>query len=388
MLSLRRTGAGAEIIRLPGTAAPARTTRRAGWRRLGFAVAVAVPVIAAAVYEFAVAADQYVAEFRFTLRGAETAAPEAAWFGGGAAGIAADSRVVVAYLHSRAAVDAVGASLDLRRIFSPPSADWASRLALPAPVETLVRFWQGQVEAFYDPDGASVVVRVRAFTPQDALRVAEATARACEALVNDLSLRLRRDAQRRAEDEVAAARRRLDGALEALRRFRESAGLADPEKAAAADAALAARLRDELAQAKAELATLRRYMRADAPPVKVLDARIRSLESERRAVAGNLGDAAALPGEASAAALGVFGQLDSDRKFAEDSYRHALENLDRARAEADRQQVYIASFVPPRLPEAPLYPHRWRVVGGVALIAFALSAIGSLALRSIRDHLL
>src|SRR5581483_3626272 len=326
-------------------------------------------------------ADQYVAEFRFTLRGAETAAPEAAWFGGGAAGIAADSRVVVAYLHSRA-------SVDLRRIFSPPSADWASRLALPAPIETLVRFWQGQVEAFYDPDGASVVVRVRAFSPEDALRVAEATARACEALVNDLSLRLRRDAQRRAEDEVAAARRRLDGALEALRRFRESAGLADPEKAAAADAALAARLRDELAQAKAELATLRRYMRADAPPVKVLDARIRSLESERRAVAGNLGDAAALPGEASAAALGVFGQLDSDRKFAEDSYRHALENLDRARAEADRQQVYIASFVPPRLPEAPLYPHRWRVVGGIALVAFALSAIGSLALRSIRDHLL
>jgi capsular polysaccharide transport system permease protein len=385
MLNLRRTGPGAEIIRLPG-AAKAPATMRPRWRWLGFVLVVVMPVIAAAIYEFAVAADQFVAEFRFSLHGAEPTTLGSDWFGGAATPSAVDSRVVVAYLHSRTVVDTLGDTLDLRRIFAPPSADWASRLALPASVESLVAFWRGQVEAYYDPGDASVVVQIRAFSPQDALRVAEATVRACETLVNDLSLRLRQDAVRRAEEEVAAARDRLGVALAALRQFRERAGLVDPEKSASADAALAARLRDELAQAKAELSTLRSYMRADAPPVKVLDARIRSLESERQAMASDLGGAA-MPGTASPAALSAFGRLDSDRKFAEDAYRHALEGLDRARAEADRQQVYITSFVPPRLPEAPLYPRRWRVVGGVALIAFALWAIGSLALQSIRDHL-
>jgi capsular polysaccharide transport system permease protein len=57
------------------------------------------------------------------------------------------------------------------------------------------------------------------------------------------------------------------------------------------------------------------------------------------------------------------------------------------RANADRQQVYIASFVPPSLPEDALYPRQWRSLGVVALIAFALWAIGGLAVQSIRDHL-
>jgi capsule polysaccharide export protein KpsE/RkpR len=34
-----------------------------------------------------------------------------------------------------------------------------------------------------------------------------------------------------------------------------------------------------------------------------------------------------------------------------------------------------------------LYPHRWRSLGLVALIAFAVWAIGALAVQSIRDHL-
>jgi len=52
-----------------------------------------------------------------------------------------------------------------------------------------------------------------------------------------------------------------------------------------------------------------------------------------------------------------------------------------------RQQVYIASFVPPSLPEEALYPRRWRSLGVVALIAFALWGIGWLAAQSVRDHL-
>jgi capsular polysaccharide transport system permease protein len=85
--------------------------------------------------------------------------------------------------------------------------------------------------------------------------------------------------------------------------------------------------------------------------------------------------------------LGSYEALDAERKFAEAAYQHALEALDRARDNADRQHIYIESFVPPSLPEASLYPRRWRSLGTVALIAFAVWAIGGLAVQSIRDHL-
>ena len=63
-----------------------------------------------------------------------------------------------------------------------------------------------------------------------------------------------------------------------------------------------------------------------------------------------------------------------------------MQNLDQARATADRQRVFLASFIPPSLPEEALYPRRWRSLGILALIAFAVWGIGSLAVQSIRDH--
>lgn len=160
----------------------------------------------------------------------------------------------------------------------------------------------------------------------------------------------------------------------------------DPAKTAEATGLLATRLRDDLMRANAEMATLKNYMRDDAPSVKVLKARIRSLEAQRRSLAGEMTDPNKSTGTLSGV-LGSYEQLDSERKFAEMAYQHALQTLDQARAEADRQHVFVASFVPPSLPEEALYPRRWRSLGTVALMAFAVWAIGSLAAQSVRDHL-
>jgi capsular polysaccharide transport system permease protein len=207
-------------------------------------------------------------------------------------------------------------------------------------------------------------------------------------------VRARRDALGRAEADVATAETRLKTALAAIREFRDSAGVIDPGKAADANTALATKLRDDLLRANSLLATLKAYMRDDAPPVRVLKARIRSLETQQRGLAHEMTASPASPPAAAPAPspalsqeLGSYEALDAERKFAEAAYQHALEGLDRARDSADRQHIYIESFVPPSLPQASLYPRRWRALGTVALIAFAIWAIGSLAVQSIRDHL-
>jgi capsular polysaccharide transport system permease protein len=167
----------------------------------------------------------------------------------------------------------------------------------------------------------------------------------------------------------------------------------DPGKTAEANATLATKLRDDLLKANSELATLKTYMRDDAPPVRVLKARIRSLDTQLRTLAREMTASAApqttgLPAApALSQELGSYETLDAERKFAEAAYQHALEALDRARDNADRQHIYIESFVPPSLPQTSLYPRRWRSLGTVALIAFAIWAIGGLAVQSIRDHL-
>src|SRR5580704_5741864 len=127
--------------------------RRVPVRLLSLVVVVLVPATLAAVYFFLIAADQYVAEFRFALR---TVEPVRAEVGGLLQGsvapspVGVDSYAVVQYLGSRDVIDELGKTLDLREMFSRPEADWLTRLQLPVSIEELVRYWKSQVDAFYD----------------------------------------------------------------------------------------------------------------------------------------------------------------------------------------------------------------------------------------------
>lgn len=363
--------------------------RRPSLHALTFVVLVVIPTAVASAYYFLIAADQYVAEFRFTLSTVEPPRPEplALLTGAAPTPAALESQVLVQYIASRAIIDEIDGSLDIRRIFAPPAADWWSRLPQAATIEQIVRYWKGQVDPFYDPAEGTVTVRVSAFAPGDALHLSQSVVSACEKLVNDLSLRARQDTLRQAKADVEQAESRLKSVLEQLRQFRDREGLLDPRKTAEATGDIATRMRDQLVRANAELATLRSYMRDDAPTVKVLRARIRSLEAQRRSLAGELTGPAAGDAPPLSAVLGSYDELQNDRQFAEAAYQHALRGLDEAKANADRQHVFIASFVPPSLPEEALYPRRWRSLATIALLAFALWGIGGLAMQSIRDHL-
>ena len=358
-----------------------------GW--FSFIIFVAVPAVTAAVYYFFVAADQYVAEFRFALRSAEPERHDPVLFFQESIApsvMGLDSFVVVQYLASRAIIDDLSTTLDLREIFSRSEADWPVRLDLPVSIEELVRYWKRQVDAFFDATNGTIVVRARAFTPQDALKLAEGILASSERLVNELSARARRDALRNADEEVGRAEKRLKSALTRLREFRDKEGIIDPRKTADATVALAGRVRDELVRAGTELSTLKHYMRDDAPSIKMLEARVQSLEAQRRAVESEVTDTERTRSEALSRVMGSYEQLESERTFAENTYQHALQALDRSRINADRQQVYLTTFVQPTLPEEALYPRRLQSFAVVSGVAFAIWVIGSFIVQSIRDH--
>jgi len=359
-----------------------------GW--FSFIIFVAVPAVTAAVYYFFVAADQYVAEFRFALRSAEPERHDPVLFFQESIApsvMGLDSFVVVQYLASRAIIDDLSTTLDLREMFSRSEADWPVRLDLPVSIEELVRYWKRQVDAFFDATNGTIVVRARAFTPQDALKLAEGILASSERLVNELSARARRDALRNADEEVGRAEKRLKSALTRLREFRDKEGIIDPRKTADATVALAGRVRDELVRAGTELSTLKHYMRDDAPSIKMLEARVQSLEAQRRAVESEVTDTEKTRSEALSRVMGSYEQLESERAFAENTYQHALQALDRSRINADRQQVYLATFVQPTLPEEALYPRRLQSFAVASGVAFVVWMIGGFILQSIRDHL-
>jgi capsular polysaccharide transport system permease protein len=375
----------------PVSAARARSTRviRVSASLWSLVLVVGLPTIAAASYLLLVASDQYVAEFRFGLRAAEPVrADVSAFLPGNPAPLQTtiDSYAVAQYIGSRAVVDDIARSLDLRAMFSTTHADWPARLHPPVTIEELVVYWRRQVEAFFDPTNGTITVRAWAFTPSDAMRLGDAIFAASERLVNNLSSRARRDAMHYAEHDVEKSERRLAAALARLRDYRDKEGLIDPYKSVDANAALVLRLRDELARVSTDLSTMRVYIHGDSPAIKLLEGRVDGLKSQLNALEAEA-TGAARRGPALSHVIDGYEELESERRFAETAYQHALEALDRARSNADRQRVYLADFVPPSLPEEPLYPRRLRLTAIVFVGAFMSWAIGSLTVRSVRDHL-
>jgi capsular polysaccharide transport system permease protein len=385
-----RAGGGPVQIRPFGRPRPFAERRGALLLALSFLLMVVIPVAVAAVYYLFVAADQYVVEFRFGVRGLEPApiglgAPWSASLV--PSPIASDSYAVVQYIESRAIVDDLGLRIDLKAIFSRPAADWVARLRTPAPIEELVRYWRGQVDAFYDATDRSVTVTVRAFTPRDALALARGVLAAAERLINNLSARARRDTLAHAQADLENAETRLARALARLRSFRDQQGVIDPRQTANATEALAGKVRAARVRAQTELDLLERYMDGGAPALKLLRARIKALAAQERSLAGEITSKEQTRARILSRVMTSYEELASERRFAETAYQHALLRLDRARRDADRQQVYLATFVRPSLPEEPLYPRRLFSIGIVFLAAFAIWAIGSLIVQSIRDHL-
>jgi len=181
---------GRQIAILDGSAsavAQERRRRSLGW--LWFVIVVVLPAALAGAYYYLFAADQYVAEFRFALRSAEPERRDPVLFfqeSVASSPIGLDSYVVVQYLASRAIVDDLSRTLDLREMFSRSEADWLARLDLPVSIEEMVRYWKGQVDAFFDATNGTIVVKARAFTQQDALKLAEGILASSERLVNEL----------------------------------------------------------------------------------------------------------------------------------------------------------------------------------------------------------
>ncbi len=186
------------------------------------------------------------------------------------------------------------------------------------------------------------------------------SSRPAEALVNELSQRSRNDALAHANAELAQAEDRLKTVLARTRAFRDREGMIDPARAAEASGTLATRLRDELVKANTDVAILKRYMRDEAPSIQVLAARIRALEAQLRSLGAEMTDPEEARSDRLTRRLEDYEQIESERRFAEASYQLALRAVEQARANADRQRVFIASFVPPSLPEEALYPRRWR----------------------------
>jgi capsular polysaccharide transport system permease protein len=367
-----------------------RGIKRISGEQIWFALSVVLPVFIATVYYAFLAAHQYVAEFRFAVKDtsaqtAATATTMMAMMGSG--GSAYDNYLVADYLLSRQVVEELQSRIKVTQLYARPQADWWVRFDPSQPMEKFVSYWQNAVSSHYDPVTGIAIAQVRAFTPEDALLIANSLVTLSEELVNRIANRSQNDAVRFAQKEVERAEERLKNIRAKLTEYRNKVGVIDPASSVvASNSALTQGLRGNLAQMETQLQTLRlQNLQPNAPAIITLQSQINSTKEQLAIIEGAVGRNKT--GEALSAIIAEYEQLDLERQFAQNMVTSTMAALDAARAAAASQHLYITPYVRPSLPESSLYPRRFLAIATVAALGLIAWLIGLMMGRSVLERL-
>ena len=363
-------------------------------------VVVVLPTVAAGVYLFAFASDQYVAETRFAVRnatapsGADGVTGDAGGMGGGGAmsllsggpNLAGeDAGIIANYIHSRAAIEDISRQIDVRAIFERPEADFWARLSSNATAEQLTTYWNRMISVYVESSSGIVQVSASAFRRQDALDLTKAILAASEKLANSLNLKMQADQSRLAEDEVRRSEGNVRFALADLTSFRNSQHLIDPVESAKSTGKLLLQLMGDKIETEGSLYVMQRAQGPNAPGIAGIKARLASINTHVTELQNQMaGDKET--SKNMAATMSRFEELELKKTFAEKMFEFSRQGLERARLTAIQQSIYLAVFVPPSLPQEFTYPERFIDLFLVLLVSFMTWASGAVISASILDH--
>ena len=382
-----------DIVRVRPMAQPA-TMRKRHWKLLAsFVLLVVLPLVAVIFYMLTIANDQYSSTTGFTVRqeeggGASEILGGFAQIVGGAGG--SDADILYEFVQSQEIVKAVDAELDLRGHYSQHwPKDWAFSLSPDASVEDLLWFWGRIVSISLDSSSGLIEVQAVAFDPQMAQDVTAAIVRESQDMINALNAQSRNDAMSYATSDLEAAKDRLKEARGALTQFRTRTQIVDPEADIVGRMGVMNNLQQQLAEALIEYDLLREQTNANDPRVTQALRRTEVIRerivSERDSFASD-DTANGGVGEDYPSLLAEFESLSVDREFAEETYRAALAAVDVARNNAQRQSLYLATFVQPTLAQTSEYPQHLGIIALTALFLVLAWSIMALVYYSLRDR--
>ena len=353
-----------------------------------FGALVVAPVLAVFVYILAFASPLYEAQSQFVVRG-DVNRPGGGSLGGAVGAVAAlnvnqESSILVRFLPSRALVERLRGTLDVAALYSSPDIDSLSRLAEDADADAVAAYWADKVSASVDPVSGVVTLKVRAYSPEDALTLNQAAMLESETMLNLLLDDSRRDALRVAEQDRERAAEALEDARRELEAFRREAGLLDPNDAGAQAVDLIYELRGQRAALSAQLEAALTSLSPSAPQVRALRTRLSALDDQIAALEAELvpaGGAEGLP-----VLISRFDALELKRAFAEKSFGRAELTLLRTQAEVERWHLYLTVFDPPTLAAEEVEPRPFWTSGKLVATLAVLWAILALLAAGTMDH--
>ena len=348
---------------------------------------VIIPTALAVIYFGLIASDVYISESRFVVRSPQRQAPTglgALLTGTAFSRSQDDTYSVHDFVLSRDALKELDDQLAVRKAYSSKSADFINRfpgLDWDDSFEAFHRYYRNHVTIDYDTVSSITILKVRAFTGEDAEKINDLLLKMGERLVNNLNDRSRQDLIKTAEVEVAVGEEKVKLAAVALAGFRNNQSVFDPDRQSTMQLQGVARLQDELVATETQLNQIQRVSPSN-PQVASLKNRVETL---RKTIANETAKVAG-GGASLTSKSGAFERLALEKTFAEKQLAGSLAALETAKSEALRKQLYLERLVQPNLPDKSAEPRRLRSVFMVFMLGLVAWGVISLLVASIKEH--
>lgn len=370
---------------------PTRSFSLCEWlvQRRWFIAFVILPTVVAAIYNGVIASDVFISESRFVIKSADQKRSQVSTLASliqttGLSSGQEQANEILAYVHSRDALQELEKSKKFRERFSSESVDFLSRFPGPfadATFEELYKFYGSKVDVGQDTNTGTAIIRVKAFTPADAFEINKRLLELSEDIVNRLNDRAQSKGIGEAQRQVDLAAARVKEARIMVGRYRNSEEVIDPAKQVGGVLDVSNRLVAERAALRAQLDLIERTTPRN-PAIPALRDRISAIStqvaSQDSRLVGN--------DKGIASKLGGYENLLVEQEFATSALNAANAALVQARADAQRQQFYLERVVEPNLPDAPLLPQRLLNTIIVAAAAACLYFIGWMFVVGILEH--
>lgn len=321
---------------------------------------VLLPTLIAGYYYYNIATPLYATKSEFLIQKADATTPGSlgGLFAGTQFATAQDSITVQSYLQSREAMQRLDREHGFKAHFSQAWIDPIKRLPADASNEDAYKLYLSHVKIGFDPSEGIIKMEVIAADPKTSEEFSEALISYAEEQVDQMSQRLREDQMEGAKASYEDAEAKMQAAQKRVLDLQERLGVLDPVSETAALMGQITNFETVLRQKELELKQLEdnaRPNQARVDGVKGDIERLRALVAELRAQLTKNAD-----GSASLARIsGEMKMAETDLVTRQMMMQAALQQLETARIEANKQVRYITEGVSPVAPDEPTYPRKF-----------------------------
>ena len=371
-------------------AAAAKKKKKKFFRRFNplLWLAVIIPTLCSTVYFGLIASDQFTSQSSFVVRSPKNQASlnglGAILQGTGFSRSQDDIYTVQEYMRSRSSLDALSKKMPVRSFYENKG-DILSRFngfGFQGEQEAFYQYYREKVNINFDAVSGISNLNVSSFDAAESQRINAALLKQGEILINQLNERARQDTIRYAESVVAAAEDKVKEASVQLTKFRVKNGVFDLKAQSEVQLGLVSKLQDELIVIQTQLDQVK-AVTPENPQIPGLLAREKSLRKEItqqiRAISG--GSDRSLSNQAA-----EYQRVYLENELAEKQLAAAITSLEGAKAEADRQQLYLEIVSQPSRPDMAQKPTRIYNIVATFIIGLIVYGIASLLTASIREH--